>query len=78
LTWVPGHASIPGNKKADTNACEAAAGESFPPDRLPPIFRKTLPLSLSAAKSRQKTLMFEEWQKVWSASPRFHRLQHFD
>jgi len=78
LTWIPGHADIPGNQVADEQARAAAAGESSPPKELPPILRRPLPLSLSATKSRQKSQLYDDWQKIWTASPRSRRLQRLD
>ena len=62
LKWIAAHKDVIGNEKADTEAKKAAAGDSSPPESLPPPLRNPLPRSANAAKTQYNNILKEEWQ----------------
>ena len=49
MRWTPGHEGIPENERADEEAKRAARGDSSPDDQLPETYKRTIPISRSAA-----------------------------
>jgi len=67
-----------GNERVDEEAKKAVQGESSPPEELPPILRKLLPVSMAAAKQEFTEGQKVKWLELWKASPWFARFQHID
>ena len=78
LKWIAAHEGVTGNERVDEEAKRAAQGESSPPEELPPILRKRLPISASATKQEFAETQKIRWLDAWTASPRFARFQHID
>lgn len=78
LKWIAAHKGVAGNERVDEEAKKAAQGESSPPEELPPILRKLLPISVAAAKQEFAEGQKVRWLELWKASPRFARFQHID
>ena len=72
IRWSPGHVRIKGNKEADAAAKVAMEGVVSPKNEVPPLFRKPLPHSKSAAKqhfnARLKEVVVEAWYKAPQAT----------
>jgi len=78
LKWVAAHKGVAGNKRVDEEAKKAAQGETSPPEELPPILRKRLPTSTTAAKQNFAEKQKTRWLETWKTSPRYAKFQHID
>ncbi|KIJ98006.1 hypothetical protein K443DRAFT_104689, partial [Laccaria amethystina LaAM-08-1] len=78
LKWIAAHKGVVGNERVDEEAKRAAQGDSSPPEELPPILRKRLPLSAAAVKQEHAEGLKVRWMEDWKASPRYARFQHID
>jgi ribonuclease HI len=78
LKWVAAHKGVAGNERVDEEAKRAAQGESSPPEDLPPILRKRLPVSATAVKQEFGEKLKTRWMDMWKTSPRYARFQHID
>jgi hypothetical protein len=77
-SWVAAHEGVAGNERVDEEAKRAAQGESSPPEDLPPILRKRLPVSATAVKQEFGEKLKTRWMDMWKTSPRYARFQHID
>ena len=68
INWIPGHSDIPGNTKADDLAHLAAWGQSSPIDNLPPLLRRSLPLSIEAERRNYGQEINTMWREHWQHS----------
>ena len=78
LKWIVAHKEVIGNERVDKEAKRAAQGESSPPEELPPILQKHLPLSAAAVKQEHAEAQKERWKEEWKVSPCYARSQHVD
>ena len=78
LKWIVAHKGVIGNERVDEEAKRAAQGESSPPEELPPILWKCLPLSAAAVKQEHAEAQKERWKEEWKVSPCYARFQHID
>ena len=79
LRWVPGHEGVDGNKLADEEAKDAAAGHTSRRDDLPQALRRrVLPLSVAKARQNHLTHLKEKAAKRWRTSARGLRLREID
>ena len=70
LKWIAAHEGVTGtNERVDEEAKRVAQGESSPPEELPPILRKRLPISASATKQEFAETQKIRWLDAWTASP---------
>jgi hypothetical protein len=60
LRWTVGHVGIPGNKKVDSEAKQAAAGLSTPNELLPLYLRKPLLINPSAVTRKHNNDLKKE------------------
>jgi len=54
----------------DSLAKEAAAGKASHHTDISPLLRKTLPVSMSAAKQEHLAYLNCKWKSAWLSSPR--------
>ena len=74
VSWVSGHDGVAGNKRADLEAKDAAAGSSSTDRELPPLLRSApLPCSVTAAKQHFRVSLMLDWKSCWCESPCFQR-----
>jgi len=78
LKWIAVHKGVIGNERVDEEAKRAAQGESSPPEELPPILHKRLPLSAAAVKQEHAEVQKKRWKEEWKVSPCYARFQHID
>jgi len=78
IHWTPGHSDFHPNDRADELAKEAANGRSSPPASLPPILRKPLPTSITAARQTHLTRIRKRWKRRWKLSPRYAYTSRID
>ena len=69
---------IEGNEAADVKAKDATTGIISVRERLPPLLRDTLPVSVAALKGERKKSMPARWLPIWTTSPRFARMAKID
>ena len=76
---MSGHDGVAGNKRADLEAKDAAAGSSSMDRELPPLLRSSpLPCSIMAAKQHFRTSLMLDWKSRWSESPHFQHTAKID
>ena len=73
IRWISGHSNVPGNKKADELAGEAADGRSSRKEDLPPKLWLPIPTSASATKQDYHSTLMRKWKAMWTQSPRMSR-----
>jgi ribonuclease HI len=78
LKWVAEHKGMAGNERVNEEAKRAAQGESSPPEDLPPILRKPLPISTTAIKQEFAEKQKAKWLETWKTSPHYARFQHIN
>ena len=78
VEWVPGHANIHGNERADVLAREAAGGSQAASLDLPRMLRKKLPTSIAALKANRKRSLYPKWTERWALSPRHSKISRID
>ncbi|KAF8154923.1 hypothetical protein B0H34DRAFT_617689, partial [Crassisporium funariophilum] len=76
--WISSHSDVEGNEEADRQAKDAAAGNTSPPQDLPPILRKPIARSIAAEKQAFHQELKKTWQERWSNSPRKHKFDQID
>jgi ribonuclease HI/exonuclease III len=78
LRWTAGHVGIDGNELVDTEAKNAAKGQSSNSDLLPYILRRKLKISTAALKQNQNKRSRARWKKTWNKSKRGIQDQKID
>jgi ribonuclease HI len=77
LAWVPGHAGVAGNERADELAKAASEGATTLLHTPVPLLNN-LPLSQSAVKMQIKLSALASWRAQWLSSKHGRRLRQFD
>ncbi|KAI0784694.1 hypothetical protein C8Q75DRAFT_724030 [Abortiporus biennis] len=76
--WVPGHNDIQENEDVDKEAKEAAQGKTSIRTKLPSYLRRSLPISIAAAKAEYRKTTQRRWKWLWKKSHRYHRTYMID
>ena len=76
--WIPGHAGVRGNERADRNAKRAARSDISPTDKLPACLRKSLPVSKAATRRQYNKRLMEAVIHMWKASLRSTKVAKID
>lgn len=78
IRWISAHSDVTRNEKVDTEAKAAAHGTTSEDQDLPPLLRRTLPISKSALVQAAKSNAKEQWWTAWTGSERKLRLDEYD
>src|SRR6266481_3720181 len=78
IEWVPGHADVRGNERADALARAAAEGARSPQPELPQLLHKQLPVSITALKANWKKALYPKWAEQWACLPRYRKMLRID
>jgi ribonuclease HI len=79
IRWVPGHVGVEGNKAADVEAKEAAAGRTSDKTRLPRyLWNGPLPQSLLSVVELFTKRLKATWQERWKRGARIMKMNKID